>query len=184
MSRTSEQICAGELPLKLEDVREPMDLEKLGGQPQVLAAKQDELPLFPGDIVQYTWQGGGGYGDPLARVPAAVAADVASGYISGRRALDVYGVVSGEDPAKTEQRRERMRQQRLANADLPSQGSDTGRKSGVALSRFGAGLVLAHTEKKNCNSNANAVTYSVAPEITGKTMPPATAWEKTNCRRG
>ena len=147
-SDVRSKYAQGELPLKLEDVREPMDLEKLGGQPQVLAAKQDELPLFPGDIVQYTWQGGGGYGDPLARVPAAVAADVASGYISGRRALDVYGVVSGEDPAKTEQRRERMRQQRLANADLPSQGSDTGRKSGVALSRFGAGLVLAHTEKE------------------------------------
>ena len=53
----------GELPLKLEDVLAPIDLDELGGQPQVLAAKQDELPLFPGDIVQYTWQGGGGYGD-------------------------------------------------------------------------------------------------------------------------
>ena len=138
----------GELPLILEDVLAPMDLDELGGQPQVLAAKQDELPLFPGDIVQYTWQGGGGYGDPLQRAPEAVAADVAAGYISARRALDVYGVVSGEDPEKTEQHRENMRRQRLANAEPPSLDAVGGRETGTALSRFGAGLVLAHTEKE------------------------------------
>ena len=136
----------GELPLKLEDVLAPIDLDELGGQPQVLAAKQDELPLFPGDIVQYTWQGGGGYGDPLQRAPEAVAADVAAGYISARRALDVYGVVPGEDTGKTGSRRKRMRQHRLANAHPPSRTSGNHRDTGAPLSRFGAGLILAHTK--------------------------------------
>ena len=138
----------GELPLKLEDVRAPIDLDELGGRMQVLAAKQDELPLFPGDIVQYTWQGGGGYGDPLQRTPKEVEADVASGYISARRALGIYGVVSGEDPAKTGERRKHIQQQRLANANMPSREVVNGRETGMALSRFGSGLVLAQTHKE------------------------------------
>ena len=145
-SDVRSKYAQGELPLILENVLAPMDLDELGGQPQVLAAKQDELPLFPGDIVQYTWQGGGGYGDPLQRAPEAVAADVAAGYISARRALDVYGVVSCEDTGKTGQRRKRMRQHRLANAHPPSRTSGNHRDTGVPLSRFGAGLILAHTK--------------------------------------
>ena len=145
-SDVKDKFAQGELPLQLEDVRAPIDLDELGGRAQVLEAKQDELPLFPGDIVQYTWQGGGGYGDPLQRAPDAVAADVASGFISARRALDVYGVVPGEPPATTERRRERMRRERLASASLPPHGTANGYETGTALSRFGAGLVLARNE--------------------------------------
>ena len=35
--------------------------------------------------------GGGGYGDPKARAPAAVAEDVAQGYVSAGVARDIYG---------------------------------------------------------------------------------------------
>ena len=147
-SDVRDKFARGRMPLKLDDVRAPIDLDELGGRAQVLEAKQDELPLYPGDIVQYTWQGGGGYGDPLQRAPDAVAADVASGYVSARRALDVYGVVPGESPAATELRRERMRRERLANASLPLHGTANGYETGAALSRFGAGLVLARDERE------------------------------------
>ena len=41
--------------------------------------------------------GGGGYGSPLERAPARVQCDLDEGWISRRRAEQVYGVVVGRD---------------------------------------------------------------------------------------
>jgi len=46
-----------------------------------------------GDTVSFYSAGGGGYGDPLERDPAAVAQDVRLGYVSIERARRDYGVV-------------------------------------------------------------------------------------------
>lgn len=46
-------------------------------------------------VVVMASAGGGGYGDPLAREPRLVAADVAAGYVSPERARSDYGVVLG-----------------------------------------------------------------------------------------
>jgi N-methylhydantoinase B len=46
-----------------------------------------------GDVFVMTTPGGGGYGDPLTRDPAAVAEDVLEGAVSGTAAHAVYGVV-------------------------------------------------------------------------------------------
>ena len=54
--------------------------------------KADAVPLEPGDAVCVEAGGGGGYGVPLERPPAAVARDVSHGYISGESALSNYGV--------------------------------------------------------------------------------------------
>jgi N-methylhydantoinase B/oxoprolinase/acetone carboxylase alpha subunit len=35
--------------------------------------------------------GGGGFGDPKARAPAAIAEDVAQGYVSAGAAHEIYG---------------------------------------------------------------------------------------------
>ena len=53
--------------------------------------KDDELRIVTG--------GGGGYGDPLARPPEEVVADVAKGYVSPDAAREIYGVaiVDGAD---------------------------------------------------------------------------------------
>jgi N-methylhydantoinase B len=59
-----------------------------------------------------TWQGGGGYGDPLVREPLAVARDLREEKITPGAARSVYGVVlaGGEvDPAATAAERERLR---------------------------------------------------------------------------
>jgi N-methylhydantoinase B len=56
--------------------------------------------------------GGGGFGDPLAREPDAVARDVVAGLVSTARAHDLYGVVftgGAVDEAATAQRREALR---------------------------------------------------------------------------
>jgi N-methylhydantoinase B len=60
------------------------------------------------DTLYLRWNGGGGVGDPLARVPASVGRDVVEGTISPSAALQVYGVVLDEgnvDEGATAQRR-------------------------------------------------------------------------------
>lgn len=65
-------------------------------------------------------QGGGGFGDPINRDPALVAADVAEGEVSARQAHAIYGVVlteAGEaDPGATDAMREEIRTRRLGGA--------------------------------------------------------------------
>ena len=51
-----------------------------------------EERLAPGEAMHYRTVAGGGYGDPVARDPAAVAEDVARGWLSIERALSVYRV--------------------------------------------------------------------------------------------
>ncbi|MCZ4351775.1 hydantoinase B/oxoprolinase family protein [Roseovarius aestuarii] len=78
--------------------------------------KIDILEMDAGDILHLGTQGGGGYGDPLERKPAAVWEDLLDGYISMATAYDVYGVVgdltSGIDVAATEAKRTEMRAMR------------------------------------------------------------------------
>ena len=47
--------------------------------------------LAPGQRMRIVEAGGGGYGDPKARAPAAVAEDVAQGYVTADAARDIYG---------------------------------------------------------------------------------------------
>jgi N-methylhydantoinase B len=72
--------------------RIPASLEELGGSTEIVPAHH-ETDLGPDDVYFTHWQGGGGYGDPLLRDPAAVAADVAARKVSLQAAREVYGVV-------------------------------------------------------------------------------------------
>ena len=47
--------------------------------------------LAPGQRMRIVEAGGGGFGDPKARAPAAVAEDVAQGYVSAAAARETYG---------------------------------------------------------------------------------------------
>ena len=99
----------GEIPASLDDVGgERTDFEPKGSYQQGAA-----------DLFHCYWQGGGGYGDPLERDPAAVADDVFNGYVSDDAALEIYGVVVDRDAftwaeAATEERRRAMREARVA----------------------------------------------------------------------
>ena len=56
-----------------------------------------DYPLRDGDVFRLDTPGGGGYGDPLARDPEAVLADVREGVVSPEAAKDAYGVVLARD---------------------------------------------------------------------------------------
>lgn len=82
-----------------------------------------------GEVIRLWGGGGGGYGDPLERDPAAVAADVAAGLVSPARAREVYGVVlrdGAADAAGTETQRAELRRQR---GELPEFDFGPGRSA-------------------------------------------------------
>jgi N-methylhydantoinase B len=72
------------IPSRLEDLPD--------ASVEPLAAKQ-RLRLEANDAVLTVCAGGGGYGDPLARSPHSVLADVEDGLVSSAAALAIYGVV-------------------------------------------------------------------------------------------
>jgi N-methylhydantoinase B len=102
--------------------RMPASLEEIGGEENLgpttglnqMTSKDVFFGLMSG--------GGGGYGDPLERDPAAVAQDVVDEVVSGEMAGDVYGVVLDDggapDQAATEARRDEIRQDRLRKAGI------------------------------------------------------------------
>ncbi len=70
--------------------------------------KIDMVPLDEGDTVTFLTPGGGGYGDPFRRDPAAVLDDVQSGFVSEAAARRDYGVAltgGAVDAAETERLR-------------------------------------------------------------------------------
>lgn len=68
-----------------------VEIERVGGERRTVL-KVSDTPLDRGDRVYIHTGGGGGYGTPLQRVPAQVAADVVAGFVSRRTAREVYGV--------------------------------------------------------------------------------------------
>jgi N-methylhydantoinase B len=85
-----------------------------------LPTRYADYPLKAGDVFRLETPGGGGYGDPLARDPEHVLADVREGYVSPEAANDQYGVVVLEeggrwllDEAATEARRTELRVARM-----------------------------------------------------------------------
>jgi N-methylhydantoinase B len=77
--------------------------------------KIDVLHMQPGDEVHIGTQGGGGYGDPLARPPAKVLEDVRNEFVSPEQACEGYGVVIVDgvvDQAATDALRAELRTKR------------------------------------------------------------------------
>ncbi|UHQ95216.1 hydantoinase B/oxoprolinase family protein [Haloterrigena alkaliphila] len=82
----------------------------------------------PDDIWEVRTAGSPGYGDPLERDPEDVAEDVRNGYVSESVAADTYGVVLTEaggrivsDLDATADRRDELRDERLANSTIPAE---------------------------------------------------------------
>src|SRR5665811_1330248 len=55
--------------------------------------KVDVLEMGPGETLRVGTQGGGGLGDPLDRLLAAIVEDVRNGLVTPEGAFDGYGVV-------------------------------------------------------------------------------------------
>jgi N-methylhydantoinase B len=106
-------------------------------QASPLPGKVSGFPLEPGDVLLMESSGGGGFGDPLERDPARVAADVSEGYITPAAAAAVYGVVLREgapDALATNARRAELRAERVRVRVAAVPGLDSGRGRAVRLS--------------------------------------------------
>lgn len=68
------------------------DLRAWPGQIENFGAKPGFFGINSGDVIAYNFQGGGGFGDPIDRDPALVAADVSDRYVSVTAAREIYGV--------------------------------------------------------------------------------------------
>jgi N-methylhydantoinase B len=127
------------------------------GRWEVFGPKPGLMDMTNEDLFAVTWQGGGGWGDPLERHPDAVAQDVRAGRVSGEAALEVYGVVlraagSGAamegaqvaDLPATVRERERIRLARVGGCFLTEAGRFTTAKPFRAI---GEDLFLARDER-------------------------------------
>ena len=146
-----------------------------------LGPKPGNLPIKSGDVFSVSWQGGGGYGDPLGRPLDLVEDDLRAGLISQEQARENYGVVSvglSIDSGASEKLRHEMRSERLgreAVSSIPEQGSE--RALGPALNivdgqdgpevRTLAGAVLSvgHTRWRS-----GAVAKAIDPSSHGITL--------------
>ncbi|NTA40258.1 hydantoinase B/oxoprolinase family protein [Agrobacterium salinitolerans] len=97
------------------------DVEDLGPKP-------GRFFLSNRDVLGYSFQGGGGYGDPLKRDPALVLSDVVNNHVSVEAARSQYGVVilNGDvDQPGTDKERQAIRRRRLGGtspAKSPAEG--------------------------------------------------------------
>ncbi|MBI4321727.1 MAG: hydantoinase B/oxoprolinase family protein [Chloroflexi bacterium] len=79
----------------------PFDLASTKGDPE--PADWGVFRLDKNDLLYYRATGGGGYGDPLDRDPAAVLRDVVVGAVSVDCAREIYGVVLTSRPDAVDQ---------------------------------------------------------------------------------
>ena len=115
------RVLSSDAPQMLAAGRIPTELSELGGE-QLELPPHLETELAGDDAYFMLWQGGGGYGDPLLRDPAAVAVDVVDGRVSVEAASEVYGVVvdgEGFDPEATTKRRTELNESRGGVAKAP-----------------------------------------------------------------
>jgi N-methylhydantoinase B len=95
------------------------DISAVRGKQETLQLRQQDFDQNPADVYAVLWSAAGGFGDPLERDPAKVAADVENGDVSVEAAKNLYGVVIGDADA-TERERNRIRHQRLHNSKTRS----------------------------------------------------------------
>ena len=103
------------------DALSAQGVEDLGPKPGV-------LQLRTGHVIGYSFQGGGGYGDPLRRTVAQVALDVSSGLVTEAGARRDYGVViagTRVDVAATKALRAMLRAQRLGSSPITDVPEDS-----------------------------------------------------------
>jgi N-methylhydantoinase B len=133
-SRISELLADGRMPSTLPEISDTLE----PGQNYATSY------LAPGEVFTMTWQGGGGYGDPLTREPDAVARDVQEQKVTAEAARTVYGVIVSDgvvDPAATTAERDQHRARRREPSQVPDELR--GQASLAAARRLDDNLVLA-----------------------------------------
>lgn len=88
------------------------------GQWETFGPKPGLMTMTNADVFDVSWQGGGGWGDPLERDMATVARDVADNLVSAEAARAIYGVIlrnTDADPEASEKLRTDMRLARVGS---------------------------------------------------------------------
>lgn len=95
------------------------DLERLvEGEHKEVEGPHIDKPLQSGDLFAHSYNGGGGYGDPIERDPLEIVRDVENGYVTAEIAQSAHAVVLDYDEKRktwsvnttaTEERREEVR---------------------------------------------------------------------------
>jgi N-methylhydantoinase B len=130
------------------------------------------FPLELGDVLLMESSGGGGFGDPLERDPARVAADVGEGYVTPAAAEIVYGVIlrngvpneGATGARRLELHRARLRVRVVAAAGLDAQRGRTVRLSTEIMDRLGTapGAVLEFVNPRGAPLRAWIVGVNVS----------------------
>src|SRR5437588_8846407 len=110
----------------LERMQRPQlvgDISEVRGKEETLQLRQQDFVQNPADVYAVLWSAAGGFGDPLERDAAKVAADVENGDVSAEAAKAIYGVVLGDAQA-SERERNRIRRLRLHNSKTRSKKLD------------------------------------------------------------
>jgi N-methylhydantoinase B len=124
----------------------PDRLKEIDGKLEWLICKHTRSPILAGDVWYHSWQGGGGFGDPLLREPERVADDLARGAISRHAAEEIYGVVvarnGSADVTATEGKRSEIRaKRRQSNERIDMDGTSVSYK-GHGRAEIGPALVV------------------------------------------
>ncbi len=133
-SRIKELFADGHMPSTLPEISDTLE----PGQNYATSY------LAPGEVFTMTWQGGGGYGDPLTREPDAVARDMREQKVTAEAARTVYGVIISDgvvDPAATTAERDQQRTRRRDRSQVL--GETRGQASLAAARRLDDNLVQA-----------------------------------------
>jgi len=98
------------------DDRFALSLDEMHGEQEPIT--WGVFPLMGKDALYVSWNGGGGFGDPLEREPDSVLRDVKDGIVSLDTARNIYGVVFADDSravdiAATASLRDQLYAQRL-----------------------------------------------------------------------
>jgi N-methylhydantoinase B len=97
----------------------PGSLDELDGEREQTYGKGAPLVVDDASVIEWNWGGAAGYGDPITRDPARVAADVAAGVVRADDAESEYGVIlvdGAVDGEATSEARTEIRRRRLAAA--------------------------------------------------------------------
>ena len=73
-------------------------LAGISGKPRNIPPLTAAQAFEPGDVIRVDTPGGGGWGSPVERDPAAVRRDVVRGLVSRKAAKNVYAVALGHAP--------------------------------------------------------------------------------------
>lgn len=89
--------------------RSRKELLRKDGSREILPSKCDRILVKEGDLLNFDTWGGGGWGDPYTRDPAAVVFDVDAGLVTAEGAKARYGVVLGKNGSLDEKATKALR---------------------------------------------------------------------------